>query len=180
MKKIIFILSLLLIQNVFADKKDSIAKNVTPYKAHKAAYLLFKCEIEVKYYKTEHADANICIQAAQSLTNGDDMQPLSEKTRKKYIGESYFNAGIIYQYAEKKHKKALQSYLKAYNVGYCNYDDPCSVGRNIGYYYATGEGGNKMDKILAYKYFLESAKHGNEGSQRNLDFMCKNSPWVCK
>jgi TPR repeat protein len=179
MKKIIFIFSILLIQSVFADKKEYMQNYVIPNKAHKATYLLLKCETEVNFYNTEHADASVCIKAAHSLKNGDDLKPLAEKHRNKYTGESYFNAGVIYQFQDKNHKKALESYLKAYKEGYCNYDN-CSVGRNIGYYYATGEGGNKMDKILAYKYFLESAKHGNEGSQHNLDYLCKESPWACK
>ena len=180
MKRIVLGLSLLvmLAQNIFADKA-SYMKEYEGSKSVKALYKLLLCEAEAKFYKTEDANPEQCIEAANSILKGEDLGVLS-KNKKTYLGEAYFNAGIIYQYKLHNHKQALESYLKAYNVGYCDNGSDCSVGRNIGYYYATGEGGTPLDKIKAYQYFLESAKHGNAGSQRNLDILCKESPWACK
>jgi len=179
MKRIVLGISvfLMLVQNGFAGRKEDIVL-ANQYKHQKALYKLLLCASDAQYYKTENTNPEQCIEAANRILKGEDLGVLSED-RKTYLGESYFNAGIIYQFKLHNHKKALESYLKAYNVGYCDKDN-CSVGRNIGYYYATGEGGTPLDKIKAYQYFLESAKYGNAGSQKNLDVMCKESPWACK
>lgn len=99
-----------------------------------------------------------------------------------YLGESYFNAGIIYQFNEKylNHKKAFNMYKKSYDIGYCNKDTECPNGRNLGYYYSTGEGGNEKNLILSYKYFKEAAEKGNSGASRNLEYICSKFPWACK
>ena len=34
--------------------------------------------------------------------------------------------------------------------------------------------------VKAYKYYMESAKLGNTGAQRNLDILCRNHSSVCK
>ena len=155
MKRIVLGISILLmlVQNGFANKKTKIA-SYDKYKNQKALYKLLECEAEVEYYKTNSANPNICIEAANSIYKGEDLGFLS-KDKKKYLGESYFNAGIIYQWSRKNHKKALEVYIKAYNAGYCDYDN-CSIGRNIGYYYATGTGGVKSDKIMELK--LENSR----------------------
>ena len=46
---------------------------------------------------------------------------------------------------------------------------------NIGvlYYY-------KNDKLNARDYLLKAAKLGNLKAQKNLDILCKESPWACK
>ncbi len=36
------------------------------------------------------------------------------------------------------------------------------------------------DKLNAYKYYMEGAKLGDIQAQKNLDIMCKESPWACK
>ena len=47
---------------------------------------------------------------------------------------------------------------------------------NIGTLYIRSKG----DKIKAYKYYMKSAELGNTIAQRNLDKLCKESPWACK
>lgn len=43
------------------------------------------------------------------------------------------------------------------------------------------EGGEApLDKIKAFSLFLEAAKEGNVQAQRELDKLCKKSPWACK
>ena len=36
------------------------------------------------------------------------------------------------------------------------------------------------NKLNAYKYYMKSAKTGDLQAQKNLDIMCKKSPWACK
>lgn len=36
------------------------------------------------------------------------------------------------------------------------------------------------DKLNAYKYYMKSARLGSTHAQKNLDNMCKSSPWACK
>ena len=36
------------------------------------------------------------------------------------------------------------------------------------------------DKLNAYKYYMKSAKLGDLQAQKNLNIMCKESPWACK
>jgi len=36
------------------------------------------------------------------------------------------------------------------------------------------------DKLNAYKYWMISGKYGDKEAQKNLDIMCKESPWACK
>ena len=36
------------------------------------------------------------------------------------------------------------------------------------------------NKLNAYKYWMKAAKLGDIQSQKNLDIMCKQSPWACK
>jgi TPR repeat protein len=179
MKKIILGMGILFMaaQSGYSNK-DMELMIIKQAKAKKALYKIMRCELEVKYYKTDKADPEICIEAAKSIRKGEDLGPLA-KDRKQYLGEAYFNAAIINQFKLKRHKKAFKLYLKAYKAGYCNYDN-CSVGRNIGYYYGTGIGGVPLDKVKAYKYFLEATKHGNRGAQNNLDYLCSQSPWACK
>ena len=108
MKRIVLGLSLLvmLAQNIFADKA-SYMKEYEGSKSVKALYKLLLCEAEVKFYKTEDANPEQCIEAANSILKGEDLGVLS-KNKKTYLGEAYFNAGIIYQYKLHNHKQALE------------------------------------------------------------------------
>jgi len=39
---------------------------------------------------------------------------------------------------------------------------------------------SKGDKLNAYKYYMKASKLGNIQAQKNLNIMCKESPWACK
>ena len=39
---------------------------------------------------------------------------------------------------------------------------------------------HQNNKLKAYEYFMKSAKLGNITAQKNLDIICKKSPWACK
>jgi len=57
---------------------------------------------------------------------------------------------------------------------------------DLGVVYFNGEGNVAMNKKLAYKYWMEcvnsdvSDPETQETCQKNLDILCKNSPWACK
>ena len=36
------------------------------------------------------------------------------------------------------------------------------------------------DDLNGYKYYMKAAKLGNLNAQKNLNIMCKESPWACK
>jgi len=46
---------------------------------------------------------------------------------------------------------------------------------NIGVIYSS-----QSDKLNAYKYYMKSAKLGEIQAQKNLNILCKESPWACK
>jgi len=37
-----------------------------------------------------------------------------------------------------------------------------------------------LDKKEAYRWYLKAAKQGNGNAQKSIDFLCKESPGVCK
>jgi len=39
---------------------------------------------------------------------------------------------------------------------------------------------SKNDKLKAYEYYMKAARLGNIQAQKNLNIMCKESPWACK
>ena len=57
-----------------------------------------------------------------------------------------------------------------------NIGEACTI---LGMVYMRGWG-VKMNKITAYKYLMKGAKLGNVEAQKNLDKLCKESPWACK
>jgi len=36
------------------------------------------------------------------------------------------------------------------------------------------------DDLNGYKYYMKAARLGNIAAQKNLNIMCKESPWACK
>jgi TPR repeat protein len=123
---------------------------------------------------------------------------------------SFVSLGLIYYYDKKDNKKALKYFQTAYNLGerdlaaaslgnmYYNGEGVQQDYKKAAHYleeaaqkgndmasnllailYVQGKG-VKMDKMKAYNLWLEAAKRGDEVSQKNLDILCKESPWVCK
>ena len=37
-----------------------------------------------------------------------------------------------------------------------------------------------MNKIEAFNWWMKAAKRGHVDAQKNLDILCKESPWACK
>jgi len=161
MKKTIIIITMLFNLNVFADEAFS---------------QLLKCEATaVSKDSIKNANPQICIDAASLYKEKKNLTT----DERKYYGEAYYNAGIMYTFGKgnKNYNKAYEMFLNAYKVGYGKkYSD---VMHKLGYFTRYGEGTEK-NKILAYKYYLEAAKMGNENSQNALDSLCKESPWACK
>jgi len=50
---------------------------------------------------------------------------------------------------------------------------------NVGvmYYYGLGV---PLNKIKVYQYWMKAAKQGDAEAQRNLDILCRESPWACR
>jgi len=170
MKKLI-ILSLLII-NIYAITLETMDKAII--NAPEPLKQSFKCQREVYFFK-KTGNPNICIKASQAYSKINN--PNNEE--KEELGMGYYNAGIIYAFGEKykSYDKAFKMFKLAYDAGYGQYTS--SVIAKLGYFYWQGWG-IKTNKILAYKYFLEAAKAGNQNAQTNLDIMCKQSPWACK
>jgi tetratricopeptide (TPR) repeat protein len=101
-----------------------------------------------------------------------------KQTDEEYIDsgvtEAYVNAGVIYGQL-KQHEREVQMYQKA-----LEYDpNRASAHLNLGISYYFGQGVN-INKINAYKHWKIAAKQGNSQAQKNLDILCRESPWACK
>lgn len=87
-----------------------------------------------------------------------------------------FNLGVIYEQGKyninPNLKKAFEYYTESANL------DNEDAKLNLGLMYVQGTY-VKMDKIKGYNLWLSSAKQGNASAQKNLDILCKQSPWVC-
>ena len=104
-----------------------------------------------------------------------------KKAVKRGNPEATSYLGNLYQHGlglKRDYKKALSLYNMAIKKGFY------SAYVNLGVMYALGQG-VKKDKVKAYNYWrIVASKRSYLGSkqkaQRNLDILCKRSPWVCK
>ncbi len=90
--------------------------------------------------------------------------------------EAQLNLGIIYANGDsvtKDKRKAFLWYTKAAKQGFAE------AQLNLGLCYATGEG-VAVNKMEAYKWWLKAASQGNETAKQNLEFLCKQTPSVCR
>lgn len=87
--------------------------------------------------------------------------------------DAYNNLGLIYAKIKKDYNLAFNSFNKAAQEG----DSDSQV--SLGYMYDNGLGINE-NKIKAYEWWLKAAKQGHATAQKNLEILCKNSPWACK
>lgn len=137
---------------------------------------LFKNELRNQMMSCElGSEPSLCVKAAQiSLKEYQSMQTNPYDNYEEYRAGMYYNAGVKYNKIEdttnacKIFKKAVEfspNYSDAnYNLGIC-------------YYFGDGVG---INKIKAYEHFRVAAQQGNQNAQKNLDIICKESPWACK
>ncbi len=165
MKNLIIISFIFITSNMYSVTLETINRAIN--KSTGSQQQTFRCN-KIVLFDKKKGNPNICIKATKM--KGID---------KRNLGENYYNAGILYTFGEKykDYKKALKMYKLSYDTGYSKYES--GVISKIGYFYWKGWG-VKTNKILAYKYFLEGAKIGNQNAQINLDILCKESPWACK
>jgi TPR repeat protein len=71
------------------------------------------------------------------------------------------------------YKEAVKWYRMAADQGYAR------AQLLLGIMYEKGKG-TTQDHKEAAKWYRMAANQGNENAQRNLDRLCKESPWVCK
>jgi len=100
-------------QNGFAGEKEDIAF-ANQYKNQKALHQVILCENEMTYH-SKNGNANICINAAKYITNGEDLGVLLNK-KQTFLAESYLNAGVIYAHSGDK-LNAYKYYMKAAKLG---------------------------------------------------------------
>ena len=168
MRKIFLVLGILLITDLFAK---------SPSDNWVGAVL--KCEqssMTEKALKTAIVDN--CLEAINILKN--------QKNKNKYLisvlGESYYNAAVIYEYAPKynhNYKKAVEMLRKAIELDYDKYGNGVASFK-LGVYYFFGHGVNK-NYIKAYKYFKRAAEYGFPKAQNALELLCNRvAPWACR
>ena len=170
--KLVSIFFLLITTNIYALTLETMDRAII--NSSEPMKQSFKCQREVKWFK-KNGNPEICIKASKAYSK--IYNPNNEE--KEELGRGYYNAGIMYTFGEKykDYKKAFKMYKLSYESGYGEYSS--SVMTKIGYFYRNGWGVD-TNKILAYKYYLEAAKAGNQNAQGNLDLLCKESPWACK
>jgi len=168
MQKIFLLLGLLFITNLFAK---------SPSNNWIGAVL--KCEqssTTEKALKTATVDS--CLEAINILKN--------QKNRTEYqtnlLGESYYNAAVIYQLGEKynhNYKKAVEMLRKAIEIDYDKYGNGIASFK-LGAFYFLGQGVNK-NYVKAYKYFKRAAEYGFPKAQNALELLCNRvAPWACR
>lgn len=137
---------------------------------------LLICERNAVMFK-DTANPEDCIKAAQLISSLDlnKLTPLQNfsigKNSKNLIGESFYNAGIIYAEQEKFNnafKMFEQSNMYKYYDGIYN----------LGVYYYLGVG-VKQDKIKGINLVKESEKYGSNAT-KFLNFACNDTPGICK
>ncbi len=173
------------------DKSISEAKNPTLKQ-------ILTCEREANYI---YKDPQQCIKAADMVLEMSkkatknsllrceffgkseetcklEFPSIYQKTDKEFfnekISESYFNAGIIYN-KSMVYEKCVAMYKKV--IEYNPNDDVAHYALGLSYYYG---GGVAMDKNKAYEHYNIATKQGNQRAQKELDVLCKESPWACK
>jgi len=140
---------------------------------------VLKCEqssTTEKALKTATVDS--CLEAINVLKN--------KKNRNDYqthlLGESYYNAAVIYEYAPKynhDYKKAVEMLRKAIEIGYDKYGNGIASFK-LGAFYFLGHGVNK-NYVQAYKLFKRAAEYGFPKAQNALELLCNRvAPWACK
>jgi len=95
-------------------------------------------------------------------------------TYEDYQAGMWYNAGVIYGNIGEPIEEA-KMYKKALELS----PNKTSAHLNIGFLYYQGSG-VEMNKYKAYEHWSIAAKQGNVIAQRNLDILCRESPWACK
>jgi len=125
---------LLLVQNGFATTEKELNGFIKTYAQYPTLVQLLKCEKEAGFHSSS-GNVHKCLKAIEDISNNGDLGPLNND-RHEFLGESYMNAGVLYDH--------------------------------------------QGDKLNAYKYYMKSAKLGEVDAQKNLNIMCRKSPWACK
>ena len=86
----------------------------------------------------------------------------------------YYNAGNIYREIE-DYSNEVKMYKKALEIlpNYAN----ANINLGLSYYFGKGI---ETNKIKTYEHWRIAAKQGDQSAQKNLDILCKESPWACK
>ena len=140
---------------------------------------VLKCEqssTTEKALKTATVDS--CLEAINILENKKNRN----KFQTEFLGESYYNAAVIYQLGKKynhNYKKAVEMLKKAIEVDYDKYGKGVAS-LKLGSFYILGYGVNK-NYVKAYKFLKRAAEYDNPKAQEVLEVLCnKIAPWACK
>ena len=137
---------------------------------------LLICERDTEMFR-DTANPQDCIKAAQLISSLDlnKLTPFQNlvigNNSKSLIGESFYNAGIIYG-AQEKFNNAFKMFEQSNMYKY-----PNGI-YNLGIYYYFGYG-VKQDKVKGIKLVKESEKYGNNAT-KFLNFACDDTPGLCK
>ena len=167
MKKIFFLLGILFITNLFAKSSSNNWIGA-----------VLKCEQSSMTKKAlETANVESCLEAINILKNKKNRN----KSQTEFLGESYYNAAVIYQLGKKynhNYKKAVEMLKKAIEVDYDKYGKGVAS-LKLGSFYVLGYGVNK-NYVKAYKFLKRAAEYDNPMAQELLEILCNKAPWACK
>jgi len=172
MKKLLLVM--LLVKSIFAYTEEDYDSYISMINDPLQKQLI-RCEKEVQFHK-DYGSPEVCIKAAEMYSKEKKLSA----EQKKYFGEVYFNAAVMYNFGEgnQNYKKAAQMYQKSIDVGYCEFDQ-CSIKQNLGILYFAGAGVEE-NHIKAYNLFKSALEHGYSDAQRALQVLCTKSPWACR
>ena len=168
MQKIFLLLGLLFITNLFAKSASDNWVGA-----------ILKCEQSSTTKKAlKTANVESCLKAINILENKKNRN----KFQTEFLGESYYNAAVIYQLGKKynhNYKKAVEMLKKAIEVDYDKYGKG-AASLKLATFYILGWGVNK-NYVKAYKLLKRAAEYDNPGAQNLLEGLCnKLAPWACR
>jgi len=168
MKKMFIIMGILFITHLFAESSSSNWVSI-----------VLKCErASITEKALETAKVDNCLEAINILKN--------KKNRTKYqtglLGESYYNAAVIYQLGKRynhNYKQAVKMLRKAIEINYDKYEKG-AASLKLATFYVLGYGVNK-NYVKAYKLLKRAAEYDNPSAPKLLETLCENiAPWACK
>ncbi|OHE11738.1 MAG: hypothetical protein A3J96_08380 [Sulfurimonas sp. RIFOXYC2_FULL_36_7] len=145
-----------------------------PQQCIKAADMLLEMSKKVTKNSLLRCELRELSEENCKLSFKDTYQMTDEEFFSKFISQSYYNAGIIYD-KRMAYENGAAMYKKA--IEYNPNNGFAYLNAGIGYYYGRGV---VMDKYKAYNHWRIAARQGNKEAHNNLDVLCSKNPSVCK
>ena len=161
-------------KQVMICEREAMFIEKNPQECLKAVDMLLKSKKNLKSTPNYRLDYFGVSEEIMKLLTPDDYKKTNKEFIDEYIAESYVNAGVVYV-ALNQNEKKIEMYKKA--LEYIPNDKQLNFNLGIDYYLGQGVA---VNKIKAYEHWRVAAREGDKSAQKNLDILCRESPWACK